>query len=102
MTFVHDKNYTLTLHFFQVLCPHIQLGIFFNLTHLLNRSYNERILRIHTFQPENEHHGVVRPLNVFLTIRKRLIFCQRLITEFDTVYKKYHLVRILGIRNQLS
>ena len=99
MTFIHNKDNALTLHFFQVLCTHIQLGIFFNLTHLLNRRYDECIFRISAFQLGNQHHGVVRPLNVIFTVRKCLIFRQRLGTEFDTVYKKHHLVRILGIRN---
>ena len=100
MRLVHDKHQPLFADQLNI------AGIFAallvtDIAHLLNRCHNQRICGGNAFQLGNQHIGVFRCLHGLVFIGKGAVFFQRLRPQLDTIREENHLVRIVGIGNQL-
>ena len=100
MRLVHDKHQSLFADQLNI------AGIFAallvtDIAHLLNRCHNQRVCGGNAFQLGNQYIGVFCCLHGLVFIGKGAVFFQRLRSQLDAIREENHLVRIVGIGNQL-
>ena len=99
MTFVYDEYQSFTVYQINVVLRNIFPSL--DVRHLLNRSHNQSVIVIRTFEFTQQNSCILRILNRFIFSRKSTVFVQRLHAQFNAVQQEYYFVSIAGIGNEL-